>query len=321
MMHLVGAGSDIRTGKGMVGLDKTKKQNADSKALQFNKKQGVDEEEDNAVKKLQSQINTLRDKIHELSENETMDAKTKAELIQSTKEQISELSQQLKQRQLDLQQEKLDEEEEAQKDCKLPSSDDNLSKNTGKSKYDSYSKDDEITQINAAVISASNQMDIAKKQKYFSTYKGNQIKILERDIERDTKLVERKEVGGHDKKTIEKVLEANANDTSGEVSDRISATLEKARAENNPALNKVMDKIIISDITELKRGFAIEKKEESIADLNSEISGLRKMQARALGDANRIINGADEDEEEIKEEKLFNNAAEVDSEKADTNSF
>ena len=317
MMHLVGAGSNVHAGKSMAGLDKTKKQNPDSKALQFNKKQGVEEEENNAVKKLQSQINTLRDKVHELSENETMDAKTKAELIQSTKEQISELSQQLKQRQLDLQQEKLEKEEEAQKECKLPSSDDAISKNTGKSKYDSYTKDDEITQINAAVISASNQMDIAKKQKYFSTYKGNQIKILERDIERDTKLIERKEVGGHDKKTVEKALEANANDTSGEVSDRISATLEKARAENNPALNKEMDKVMIADIMELKRGFAIEQKEDSIAELKAEISGLKKMQASALGDANRIINGVDEESDEEKDEKLFNNAVKKDSDKSE----
>ncbi len=319
MMHLTGAGSNVRAGRTMAGLDRTKKQNADSKALQFNKKQGVDEEEDNAVKKLQSQINTLRDKIQELSENETMDAQTKAELIQSTKEQMSELSQQLKQRQFDLQQEKLEKEEEAQKDCMLPSADDAVSKNTGKSKYDSFSKDDEITQINAAVISASNQMDIAKKQKYFSTYKGNQIKILERDIERDTKLVQKKEIGGHDKRTIEKVLETNANDTTGEVSDRIRTTLEKARAENNPALNKTMDKVMIADIMELKRGFAIEQKEDSIAELKSEISGLKKMQANALGDANRIINGADEEgeeTEETKEKKLFNNAVEKDSEKS-----
>lgn len=319
MMHLTGAGSNVHVGKTMAGLDRTKKQNADSKALQFNKKQGVDEEEDNAVKKLQSQINTLRDKIQELSENETMDAKTKAELIQSTKEQMSELSQQLKQRQFDLQQEKLEKEEEAQKESRLPSSDEAVSKNTGKSKYDSYTKDDEITQINAAVISASNQMDIAKKQKYFSTYKGNQIKILERDIERDTKLIQKKEIGGHDKKTVEKVLEANANATSGEISDRISATLEKARAENNPALNKEMDKVIIADITEVNRGFAVEQKEDSIAELKAEISGLRKMQANTLGDANRIINGTDEEGEEkgeAKEEKLFDNAVEKDSEKA-----
>lgn len=319
MMHLTGAGSNIRAGRSMAGLNRTKKQDADSKALQFNKKQGVDEEEDNAAKKLQSQINTLRDKIQELSENETMDAKTKAELIQSTKEQISELSQQLKQRQLDLRQEKLEKEEEAQKDCMLPSADDAVSKNTGKSKYDSYSKDDEITQINAAVISASNRIDNAKKQKYFSAYKGNQVKILERDIERDTKLIEKKEVGGHDKKTVEKVLETNANDTTGEVSDRISATLEKARAANNPALNKVMDKVIIADITEINRGYAVEQKEDSIAGLKAEISGLRKMQAEALGDANRIINGtADEEEEskDVKEEKLFENAVENDSKKA-----
>ena len=286
MMHLVGAGSNVRAGRTMAGLDSTKKQDADSRALQFNKKQGVSEEEDNAVKKLQSQINTLRDKIQELSENETMDAQTKAELIQSTKEQMSALSQQLKQRQFDLQQEKLEKEEEAQKDCMLPSADDAVSKNTGKSKYDSFSKDDEITQINAAVISASNQMDIAKNQKYFSTYKGNQIKILERDIERDTKLVHKKEVGGHDTRTIEKVLEANANDTTGEVSDRIRNTLEKARAENNPALTKKMDKVLIADITEINRGFAVEQKEDSISELKAEIGGLRKMQASALGEAN-----------------------------------
>ncbi|MDE6725840.1 MAG: hypothetical protein K2J79_09575, partial [Ruminiclostridium sp.] len=297
MMHLTGAGSNVHVGKTMAGLDRAKKQNTDSKALQFNKKQGVDEEEDNAVKKLQSQINTLRDKIQELSENETMDAKTKAELIQSTKEQMSELSQQLKQRQFDLQQEKLEKEEEAQKESKMQSSNKDVSKNTGRSKYDSYTKDDEVTQINAAVISASNQMDIAKKQKYFSTYKGNQIKILERDIERDTKLVERKEVSGHDKKTIGKVLEYNSYATSGEASERISNTLRKAQEENSPALNKEIESVYIADIWELKRGFAIEQKDESIAKLKSEISGLRKIQAQSLGDANRIINGSDNESE------------------------
>ena len=319
MMHLTGAGSNVHAGRTMAGLDRTKKQDADSKALQFNKKQGVDEEEDNAVKKLQSQINALRDKIQELNENETMDAQTKAELIQSTKEQMSALSQQLKQRQYDLQQEKLEKEEEAQKDCMLPSADDAVSKNTGKSKYDSFSKDDEITQINAAVISASNQMDIAKKQKYFSTYKGNQIKILERDIERDTKLVHKKEVGGHDTRTVEKVLETNANDTTGEVSDRIRNTLEKARAENNPALNKEMDKVLIADVTEINKGFAVEQKEDSISELKAEIGGLRKMQASALGDANRIINGSDDEAEEAadeKGEKLFDKAVDDDPKKA-----
>lgn len=318
MLHLVGAGTDVHTGKTMAGLDKTKKQNADSKALQFNKKQGVDEEEDNAVKKLQSQINTLRDKLHELSENETMDAKTKAELIQSTKEQISELSQQLKQRQLELRQEKLEEEEEAQKNGKLPSADDAVSKNSGKSKYDSYTKDDEITLINAAVISASNQMDLAKKQKYFAVYKDNQIKILERDIERDTKLIERKAVTGHDKKTIEKTLEYNSRATEGEASERISETLKKAREENSPALEKEISTVHIEDIWELKRGYAIEQKEEGIAELKAEISGLRKMQAKNLGDANHIIDGADE-EAESEEEKLFDNAVENVSDKGSAN--
>lgn len=311
MLHLVGAGSDIHTGKTMAGLDKTKKQNADSKALQFNKKQGVDEEEDNAVKKLQSQINTLRDKVHELSENETMDAKTKAELIQSTKEQISELSQQLKQRQLELRQEQLEKEEEAQKDSKLPSSDNAASKNSGKSKYDTYTKDDEITQINAAVISASNQVDLAKNQKYYATYKGNQIKILERDIERDTRLVERKEAAGHETKTIGKTLEHNSYATEGEASDRISETLRKAQAENSPALEKEIATVHIEDIWELQRGYAIEKKDESIADLNAEISGLKKMQAKALGDANHIIDDSNKEETaESEENELFDNAVE-----------
>lgn len=318
MMHLVGAGSKIHTGKTMTGLEKTKKQTAESKALQFNKKQGVDEEEDNAAKKLQSQINTLRDKLHELSENETMDAKTKAELIQSTKEQISELSQQLKQRQLELRQEKLEEEEKAQKDSKLPSADDNASKSSGKSKYDSYTKNDEITQINAAVISASNQMDLAKRQKYFAVYKGNQIKILERDIERDTKLIERKEAAGHDTKTIEKTLEYNSYATEGEASERIKDTLEKARAENSPALEKEIASVHIEDIWELKRGYAIEQKEENIAELRAEISGLKKMQAKALGDANHIIDGADE-EASSEEEKLFDNAVENVSDKGSAN--
>lgn len=310
MMHLVGAGSDIRVGKTMAGLDKSKKPNSDSKALKFNQKQGVEEGEDNAANKLQSLINTLREKIREISENETMDAKTKAELIQSTKEQISDLSQQLKQRQLDIRQEQLEKEEEAQKESKLPSNDDkNVSDNNGKSKYDSYTKDDEVTMVNAAVISASNQVNIAKKQKFFSTYKNNQIKILDREIEIDTKLVQRKEVTGHDTKTIEKALEDNSYATEGETSERIKNTLEKARAENNPALNKEIEAVHIEEKWEMSRGFAVEQKEEEISKLKAEISGLKKNEAQSLGDANRIIDGKDKEDSEKEEEEIrFDNS-------------
>lgn len=317
MMHLVGAGSDVRVGRTMSGLDKSKKPDADSKALKFNQKQGVEENEDNAANKLQSQINTLREKIREISENETMDAKTKAELIQSTKEQISELSQQLKQRQLDIRQEQLEKEEEAQKESKLPSPNDKeISENSGKSKYDTYTEDDEVTLINAAVISASNQVDIAKKQKYFSTYKNNQIKILDREVEIDTKLVQRKEVTGHDKKTIEEVMRDNANATEGEASERIKAALEKAQAENDPALKKEIESVHIEEIWELNRGFAVEKKEEEISKLKAEISGLNKTEAQSLGNANRIIDGEKEDPKEEEEDKIkFENSVKTSEDK------
>lgn len=303
MMHLVGAGSGLRAGRNLAGVEK--KHKIDSKALKFNQKQGQDPEEDNAVKKIQGQLNALRQKLQDISESETMDPKTKAELIQNTKEEMAQLSQQLEQRRVELREEQLKKEEEAQKNGMLPNSDksdSDKSKSTGKSKYDSYSEDDEVSAVNAAVMAANGKVDMAERQRFYRKYKNGQIRILNRQIITDTKEVHIKQVGGHETKTVEKALEYNANYLQGEAAERAQAALDKGRAEHNPGLNKEVGTVVFDDIWEMKRGFAVDKKTEEIGKLKSEISGLRKTEAQSLGEANRIIDDTKVKEDEESEE-------------------
>lgn len=299
MMRLSGVGTEVRYGKHMAGAKASKGGiQEDSKVLKMGKDKNPEEEEDNAVKKLQSQINALRDKIQDIGKSETMDPKTKAELIQSAKEQITELNVQLKQRQADLEQEKLEEAEKAQEENKPISADDKtVSKNTGKSKYDTYSEDGEdsvknVSKLSAAVVSASNSIELSRMQRYNMTYKKNSIGILKKEIVEDTDYIGKTVFVGHEDKEIGQIL--GESDFEGQ-----EAASENTVDEDSP-LKKTIEVPILEKKFEFLRGAGIEMKEDQIARFRKEISGLRKMQAEHLGDALRVVNGYNENAGDVK---------------------
>lgn len=302
MMRLTGVGGETRYGKRMTGVAPSKGEDKEnSKVLKMGKGNEIDDEEDNAVKKLQSQINTLRDKIQEIGKNETMDPKTKAELIQSTKEQITELNVQLKQREADLAQEKLEREEKAQKENQPDSEDKNVSKNTGRAKYDTYSSDGDdsvknVSKLGAAAISASNSIELSRMQRYNMTYKKNSIGILKKEIVEDTDYIGKTVFTGHETKEIGKVL--------GDDDPRVKAEAESENgiAEDSP-LKKQIEVPLFEKKFEFLRGAGIEAKEDQIARYRTEISGLVKMQAEHLGDALQAVNGYNEDAAEVNAER------------------
>lgn len=301
MMRLTGVSGEARYGKRMAGFEASKGGiKEDPNVLKMGKNKNPEEEEDNAVKKLQSQINALRDKVQEIGKNETMDPKTKSELIQSAKEQITELNVQLKQRQADLAQEKLEEAEKAQEENKPASADDDkaVSKNTGKAKYDTYSKDGDdsvknVSQLSAAVISASNSIELSRMQRYNMTYKKNSIGILKKEITEDTDYIGKTVFMGHERKEIGKVL--------GDSDPRVQAEAvnENADYEASPLMRTIEVPVYEKKFSFL-RGAGIEAKEDQIARFRTEISGLRKMQAEHLGDALRVANGYNENAEEVR---------------------
>ena len=306
MMRLTGVGTEVRYGKRMAGVEASKggiKQ--DPSVLKMGKDNGPEEEEDNAVKKLQSQINALRDKVHEIGNNETMDPKTKAELIQSAKEQITELNVQLKQRQADLAQEKLEEAEKAQEENKPASADDDkaVSKNTGKAKYDTFSKDGDdslknVSQLSAAVISASNSIELSRMQRYNMKYKNNSIDILKREITEDTDYIGKTEFLGYERKPIDQFsVSSDQLGNGAEGAEGAEGAGENAAAEDNDLVRTIEVPVFEKKFSFL-RGAGIEAKEDQIARYRTEISGLRKMQAEHLGDAVRVANGVNENAEE-----------------------
>lgn len=301
MMRLTGVGGEARYGKRMAGVEASKGGiKEDPNVLKMGKNKDHEDEEDNAVKKLQSQINALRDKVQEIGKNETMDPKTKAELIQSAKEQITELNVQLKQREADLAQEKLEEAEKAQEENKPAYADDDkaVSKNTGKAKYDTYSKDGDdslknVSQLSAAVISASNSIELSRMQRYNMTYKKNSIGILKKEITEDTDYIGKTVFMGHERKEIGKVLEEN--------DPRVQAEALKENSDYEPSpLMKTIEVPVYEKKFFFLRGAGIEAKEDQIARFRTEISGLRKMQAEHLGDALRVANGYNENAEEVR---------------------
>lgn len=300
MMRLTGIGGEAQYGKRMTGFTPSKGNiNDDPKVLKMGKNKNPDEEEDNAVKKLQSQINTLRDKIHELSKNDTMDEKTKAELIQSAKEQITELNVQLKQREADLAVEKMEEQEEAQEENNPSLDDKDVSKNTGKSKYDTYSADGEdsiknVSSLSAAVISASKSIELSRMQRYNMIYKKNSIGILKKEIVEDTDYIGKTVFSGYESKEIGKIIGDSGSSAQAE------AEGGNAASEESPFKKEIEVPVIEKKFTFL-RGAGIEQKEDQIARFRTEISGLRKMQAEHLGEALRVTNGYNEDAEDVKD--------------------
>lgn len=315
MMHLSGITSNAGSARHMTGIA-GKSSKTPSNVVMFNAgKKG--EEEDNAVTRLQEQINSLRERVQSIAENDSLDAKTKAELTQNVKEQMGELTQQLNQRRLELRQQELEEEEEAQSKGKAPDGD-QASKDTGRSRYDTFTKDDGLSGISNAMMSASNSVKLSRLQQGIAARKEGQIGILEKQIQKDTKLIGRtvpaglQEIPPSEKQDGTPAAEAEAP------ADKISLTKSKAEAnitENAFSLTeaaKEADKALKSHfpkdeqkyrlrfekIWEVSRGVAVEAKDEEIAELRSDIHKIEKKQAENIGDANRALSEKEENAEE-----------------------
>lgn len=317
MMHLSGITSNAGSARHITGIA-SKNSKTSSNVVAFNAgKKG--EEEDNAVTRLQDQINSLRERVQSIAENDSLDAKTKAELTRNVKEQMGELTQQLNQRRLELRQQELEEEEEAQSKGKAPDSD-QASKDTGKSRYDTFTKDDGLGGISNAMMSASNSVKLSRLQQGIAARKEGEIGILEKQIQKDTKLIGRtvpaglQEIPPSDKQDGAEAAEPEAEAPS----DMITLTKSKAEAnitENAFSLTdaaKEADKAVKSHfpkdepkyrlrfekIWEVSRGVAVEAKDKEIAELRSDIHKIEKKQAENIGDANRALSEKEENARE-----------------------
>lgn len=315
MMHLSGITSNAGSARHMTGIA-GKSSKTPSNVVMFNAgKKG--EEEDNAVTRLQDQINSLRERVQSIAENDSLDAKTKAELTRNVKEQMGELTQQLNQRRLELRQQELEEEEEAQSKGKAPDSD-QASKDTGKSRYDNFTKDDGLGGISNAMMSASNSVKLSRLQQGIAARKEGEIGILEKQIQKDTKLIGRTVPAGlQEIPPSEKQDGAQAAESEAPA-DKISLTKSKAEAnitESSFSLTeaaKEADKAVKSHfpkdetrytlrfekIWEVSRGVAVEAKDKEIAELRSDIHKIEKKQAENIGDANRALSEKEENARE-----------------------
>lgn len=314
MMHLTGISSGSQSARHMTGLANSSSK-TNSNVFTLNK-QNKGEEEDNAVARLQSQINTLRERVQSIAENDSLDAKTKGELTQSVREQMAELTQQLNQRRLELRQQELEEEEKEQSAGKTPKSEE-TSKNTGRAKYDSFTKDDGLSGLSNTMLSAAKSVKLSEIQQGAANRKENQIGILEKQAEQDTRLVRRTIPSGLTEKERKSGAGSADMEEAAPTGNDVEIVLTKSKDEANiqditsKAVNEA-DKELkthfprdekiytlnFETIWEVSRGEAVEAKEEEAAKLKSDIRGIQDDQAQNLGDANRSINGAEENEEE-----------------------
>ncbi|MCM1055894.1 MAG: hypothetical protein NC394_10285 [Bacteroides sp.] len=314
MMHLTGISSNAQSARHMTGIAGSASK-TNSNVFRLNSQKS--EEEDNAVTRLQSQINTLRERVQSIAENDSLDAKTKGELTQSVREQMAELTQQLNQRRMELRQEELEKEEEEQSAGKAPEKE--PSETDGKAKYDTFTEDDELSGLSNAMLSAAKSVKLSRVQQSAISRKEGQIGVLESQAKKDTRLVGRTVPAGlaekqnpagnelaeaenaapdEDKITLTKSkAEANIQDVTEQLSEREAAGVDLPRP------NKIYT-LMFEKIWEVSRGAAVEAKEEEAAELRSDIRGVKEDQARSLGDANRAVNGRREAAEESSDADL-----------------
>lgn len=312
MMHLTGISSNSQSARHMTGIAGSGSSKRNSNVFTLNN-QNKGEEEDNAVARLQSQINTLRERVQNIAENDDLDAKTKGELTQSVREQMAELTKQLNQRRIEIRQEELEKEEEEQSADKAPDSEE-TSKNTGKAKYDTFTKDDGLSSLSNAMLSAAKSVKLSEIQHGIAARKENQAGLLEKQAEQDTRLVSRKVPAGLAEKTRQNgaaiadteetapaadeiVLtkskdEANIQDITDQPHGKLGSEAAEDLRSRFPREEKIYT-LKFETIWEVSRGKAVEDKEKEAAGLKSDIRGIEKDQAKNLGDANRSINGAD----------------------------
>lgn len=317
MMHLTGISSGTQSARHMTGIANNGKSKTNSNVFTLNN-QNKGEEEDNAVARLQSQINTLRERVQSIAENDALDAKTKGELTQSVREQMAELTQQLNQRRMEIRQQELEKEEEEQSAAKAPDSEE-TSKNTGRAKYDTFTKDDGLSSVSNAMLSAAKSVKLSEIQHGVAARKENQAGLLEKQAEQDTRLVRRTIPAGlmeKDRKNGAAIAdteetapaadeivftkskdEANIQDITDQLHGKSDSEAAEELRSRFPRDEKIQT-LRFETIWEVSRGKAVEDKEKEAAGLKSDIRDIEKDQAKNLGDANRSINGADAAEEE-----------------------
>ena len=277
-----------------------KKDNSDS--LMLNKQQEVGE--DSKVKNLQSQINALRDRIQELGENSEMDEKTKAELRQSYQEQMTSLRQLLNQRRAEARKEKLEQEQENIKTGNDPSNRTNES--APKRKYDTYEKVDSDSLLNAAV-SAFNSVDIAKIHQSTAKSKNGKANVLEREAQTDTRLTQTVGVVDHETKIRAKAYSGNYDeDGNREVLYEGDVDYEQLEAWDEQGIYYIKAdyaSVIIGEEWHGETGTAVDAKLEEATELRGEAKDLADDDAKALGEANRTVNGKTDEEADKEDEK------------------
>lgn len=239
-------------------------------------------EEDLRVQSLQEQINSLRTKIQEVEENKDLDAKGKAELKQTLREQMTELNTQLQQRRLEVRQEKLDEEREKAEERKSAAAE--------KPNRDRFTKKDGLE----GLLSASDSVETAKIYQKAKAGKEQGARILEREAALDSRTFSRVEIVGYRFKDLAKQFaEEKGEDAPNEPNEAIEpgesgAADEKGNFELGLFRSPVFEKVF-----EKRHGVAIEEKLENAALLTIEAKEAEENGARALSEAN-----ADPDERE-----------------------
>lgn len=289
IMQINGSSSLGFSSARLAGVEKTKT----SDSIMLDKQE--QSEEDSKVKNLQSQINALREKIQEIGENEDMDEKTKAELRQSFQEQMTALEQQLSQRRMEARKEKLEEEQEKNPNRTDASARADSSADNGR--YDSFEKEDSLS----AAVSAFNSVDLAKIHQSARRSKEGKADVLEREAEADTRLVSKKGVIGHEPKLYGMTLDDGGEDgESSGASFMRPVTYEQLEAWDEKGIPYMVTEytsVVIGEEWDYVTGEAVDAKIEETAQLRAEAQKITDGDAKALGEANRRVNGEEEEEE------------------------
>lgn len=290
IMQINGTSSFGFSSSRLSGIDKNKEK---TNGIMLSRQQ-QNEEEDSKAKNLQSQINALREKIQEIDENEEMDAKSKAELKQSFQEQMTALRQQLSQRLAEARQEKLKVEREIRGNDPSGAEETKQSspKPSDRSKFDTFVRDDALN----AAVSADNSVDLAKIHQSAANSKRGRAGILEREAASDTKLVQRIQPDGCVTKLWGKTYGTGENGEDSPGGPVTYEQIEEWDRQGIPHLEAEYSSVIFTEIWEINAGAPVEAKLDEAVKLKNEANELAGEDAKALGDANRVVNGKEEED-------------------------
>lgn len=197
------------------------------------------ESQDSVIKSLQSRIEEIRNQMRELSKNEEMDPKTKADKKAEMQKQISELQAQIRQRQMEMREEKTQPTQQA-KQKQTEKQAEQEAKRQAKTGVKSA-----VTKTGAnALISAGKSMDISKTQGSVASSLEGKARELAAEIRSDNSR------GGATKEQIESLAD-------------IKARAAKARGEQISTLGKANKDIKTANEIDAKAKEKAEKDEEA----------------------------------------------------------